>query len=296
MTFRAFDRVKEVATTTGTGAFTLANTVQAGFVRFSDIPGITTGDLVPYMALDATASPQAWECGYGSYNTSTFVLTRTIVTSNNLGTTAAISFAAVPTVICSDTATGAKAALADGVGIIPIVGRYYAMPGARTASASTSAWIFTPIMLAAPGTLQSLSVKYGGTVNTATLHLAICADAGGQPGSPIVQGNTSVGSGNVNTAVTISVTPTPLAPGLYWLAQGSTSTANGDVYYAATGTNAYGMSDLFHIIGAAAVADATENLVIGYTSTDSTASPLGGPPVGLALNKTSLPLVVAVGF
>lgn len=88
----AANRVFETTTTTGTGALTLAGAV-TGYRAFSTIPGIASGDTLPYSVwgVDSNGVPTGeWETGVGTYATT---LTRTAVEdSSNSG--AAVSFSA----------------------------------------------------------------------------------------------------------------------------------------------------------------------------------------------------------
>lgn len=79
------DRVQETSTTSGTGTLTLAGAV-AGYQTFSSAIGNT--NTTYYTIYDLTAYD--WEVGIGTVGAST--LTRDIVLSNSLGTTAKISF------------------------------------------------------------------------------------------------------------------------------------------------------------------------------------------------------------
>lgn len=92
MSARLYDRVLESATTTGTGAFTLA-AAYAGYRRFRDVYSVN--DLVAYVieAVDGNGNPSGdWETGLGTYS-GTDTLTRTTVqASSNAG--AAVNFAA----------------------------------------------------------------------------------------------------------------------------------------------------------------------------------------------------------
>jgi len=82
------DRVKESSTTAGTGTLTLAGAA-GGFRSFA---AIGNGNTTYYTIVDNTTG--AFEVGIGTYTASGTTLSRDIVLSNSLGTTALISFAA----------------------------------------------------------------------------------------------------------------------------------------------------------------------------------------------------------
>lgn len=85
------DRVKETATTTGTGAFTLAGAM-TGYRAFSAV--CATADTCYYtiQAVDADGVPTgAWEVGLGTYSSAN-TLTRTTVLSSSTGS--AVDFSA----------------------------------------------------------------------------------------------------------------------------------------------------------------------------------------------------------
>lgn len=93
------DRVKETATTTGTGSFTLAGAVDR-FRAFSSV--CATNDTFEY-TIEGAAGTGEWETGYGTYS-GTNTLARTLVRdSSNAG--AAVNFSAgTKTVILSANA------------------------------------------------------------------------------------------------------------------------------------------------------------------------------------------------
>lgn len=95
------DRVKEIASTTGTGTFTRAGAVP-GYNQF------TVGDVTAYLAIDTIASQ--WEIGRGTVTASG--LTRDYVNSNSAGQsgpTAQINFTHAPTLACVPTAESLSA-------------------------------------------------------------------------------------------------------------------------------------------------------------------------------------------
>jgi hypothetical protein len=87
---RLFDRIKDTATTTGTGDFTISGTPPTGYLTFSSV--YTVGDeQVPYcIAQQASAE---WEVGLGTYSASN-TLRRDWVKANSAGTFTQISFSA----------------------------------------------------------------------------------------------------------------------------------------------------------------------------------------------------------
>lgn len=85
-------RVAELATTTGTGAFTLAGAL-TGFRAFSAV--CATNDTLEYTieAIDGSGAPTgAWETGTGTYSGANTLTRTTVAASSNAG--AAVNFAA----------------------------------------------------------------------------------------------------------------------------------------------------------------------------------------------------------
>jgi hypothetical protein len=74
------DRILETATTTGTGAFTLAGAV-SGYRAFSAIPGIVSGDTVFYCIEHQTLNE--WEVGLGTWTSPTTLARTTVLRSSN---------------------------------------------------------------------------------------------------------------------------------------------------------------------------------------------------------------------
>ena len=99
--------VQETIAAPGTSAFALG-TPSTGFVAFSTIPSITSGDTVDYLAIDASGAP--WEVGTGTWTSGT--LTRTTVLHNSSGGTTAVNF--IGSTLVSNTLT-AERYLADNV-------------------------------------------------------------------------------------------------------------------------------------------------------------------------------------
>jgi hypothetical protein len=90
------DRIADTSTSTGTGAFTLTGTAPAGHKEFNsalrtDGTSIATGDTLYYAIQHQTLDQ--WETGFGAYNTSTRVLTRTTVLRSS-NSNAAVNFSA----------------------------------------------------------------------------------------------------------------------------------------------------------------------------------------------------------
>ena len=79
------DRIKELTTTTGTGAISLAG-ASASFDTFSSV--MSDGDTTYYAIVHATTGTDEWEVGLGTYNSSGNTLTRTTVYSGSNGTSA----------------------------------------------------------------------------------------------------------------------------------------------------------------------------------------------------------------
>ena len=92
MTIIVADRVKETSLTSGTGPLTLDGAV-LGFIRFSEILGITVGDQVHYCAqeVDSLGNPTGlWEIGIGTYSAANTLTRTTVETSSN--SNAAVNF------------------------------------------------------------------------------------------------------------------------------------------------------------------------------------------------------------
>lgn len=87
MAFSLYDRVKETATTTGTGDFTLAGAA-TGYRKFSDV--FSTNDLTYYCIQHQTTGE--WEVGLGTYSASNTLTRTTVIASSN--SNLAVSFSA----------------------------------------------------------------------------------------------------------------------------------------------------------------------------------------------------------
>lgn len=90
MAHRIGDRIKELATTTGTGAFTLGGAV-SGFVAFSTAM-TANGDTTWYCAQNGAE----WEVGLGTRTSATAIARTTVLASSNAG--ALVNFTVAPTV------------------------------------------------------------------------------------------------------------------------------------------------------------------------------------------------------
>lgn len=104
MAHRIADRIKETASTSGTGSFTLAGAV-SGFVTFASAL-TTNGDTTWYCAVNGAE----WEVGLGTRTSSTVLARTAVLASSNSGS--AVSFTAAPTVF--STVPGAKLSAAGG--------------------------------------------------------------------------------------------------------------------------------------------------------------------------------------
>ena len=291
--YTLYDRIKEVATTTGTGTFTLADTVQTGYLRFSDIPGIANSDLVPYCAYDSAASPVTWECGIGTYNLTAKTLARTAITSSSSGGTSAINFANVPTVILTQTAANARAYDPRSFR----AGRFYvSSPSSVADETINSKVLFTPFVVPNPISLASMSIKTGGSVNTSTLYLGVASDDEGLPASLLGQASQSLTSGNANSTITLSLSLF-LTPGLYWAVSSINANVNARVYKAAGGSSLYGFQSLQAASGHTTATNATNQNALGYYSSDTTGTTLPSTFSGLTVNEGSYtPPMIILGF
>jgi len=87
MAFVLADRVKQTATTTGTGNFTLSAT-PTGYRAFSSV--LSVNDTLYYTIAHQTANE--WEVGYGTYSSANTLTRSAIISSSNSGS--AVSFTA----------------------------------------------------------------------------------------------------------------------------------------------------------------------------------------------------------
>lgn len=87
------DRICEVSTTTGTGAFTLAGAVNASYRTFAQGFAAASTPYYAIVAIDANGNPTGqWECGYDSNFGAGTTLNRSVVLSNSSGNTSLIDF------------------------------------------------------------------------------------------------------------------------------------------------------------------------------------------------------------
>lgn len=157
-----YDRVKDTTTTTGTGPLTLANSAPTGFRTATSAYGTGTSTVNYCVELNSE-----WEVGQGSFNGTTFVLTRTtILASSNAG--AAVNFSA-GTKNFFVTAPAAKLITTDDAQTItgqktitnPVITNYV-----ETAYAPSSGTAFTVDL--ANGTLQKFTSSGNLTITLPT--------------------------------------------------------------------------------------------------------------------------------
>ena len=74
-----FDRVKETASTTGTGDFLLEGAAAGGFRMFSQV--LSSGDTCYYCIQNTTASE--WEVAIGTFQTGSTLQRTTVLSSSN---------------------------------------------------------------------------------------------------------------------------------------------------------------------------------------------------------------------
>ena len=204
MAFILADRVKQTATTTGTGAFTLSAT-PTGFRAFSSV--LAVGDTMYYTIAHQTANE--WEVGYGTYSASN-TLTRTkVISSSNSGS--AVNFSA-----------GTK----DVFVTLPAMGTFG-----------------TNLVLGTAGTLdqnttdRAVALGYGTTVSQqGGIAVGYSANAGGASAQAIGYGATSAGNYGLAYGTNAS------AAGSYGVAIGNGSSAglDGDVAIGGQSNNSYG--------------------------------------------------------
>jgi hypothetical protein len=88
MTFVFKDRVRDIATTTGTGVFTVSGTAPVLYRTFSSVCSVS--DTLPYFIAHRTADE--WEVGQATYSAANQLTRTTVLSSSNAG--AAVSFSA----------------------------------------------------------------------------------------------------------------------------------------------------------------------------------------------------------
>ena len=92
MAHKIGNRIKETASTSGTGSFTLAGAV-SGFATFAS-KLTSNGDTTWYCAVNGSE----WEVGYGTRTSSTVLARTTVLASSNSGSL--VNFTTAPTVFC----------------------------------------------------------------------------------------------------------------------------------------------------------------------------------------------------
>lgn len=92
MAHKIGNRIKETASTSGTGSFTLAGAV-SGFATFAS-KLTSNGDTTWYCAVNGSE----WEVGYGTRTSSTVLARTTVLGSSNSGSL--VNFTTPPTVFC----------------------------------------------------------------------------------------------------------------------------------------------------------------------------------------------------
>ena len=85
------DRVRDTATTTGTGSFTLAGSAPTGYRTFAAALG-ASASFVPYLIVGRDAIANEWEVGLGTLSSSTTLARTTVTASSNSGS--AVNFSA----------------------------------------------------------------------------------------------------------------------------------------------------------------------------------------------------------
>ena len=137
MAFVVKDRVREVTSSTGTGAIALGGAVvsaaKGSFRAFgSGGAGIANGDTLPYLIEDGAN----WEIGIGTYVSSGNQLQRTSVASNSDGSTTPISLSgsAEVALVVTELAWGLKSDLASEVSLFS----YSGVANANTTPAKTA--------------------------------------------------------------------------------------------------------------------------------------------------------------
>ena len=111
MAFKLADRVKQTATTTGTGNFTLSAT-PTGYRAFSSV--LSTNDTTYYTIAHQTANE--WEVGYGTYSAANTLARTKVISSSNSNN--AVNFTAgTKDVFITNPAMGANSNIAIGTAI-----------------------------------------------------------------------------------------------------------------------------------------------------------------------------------
>lgn len=198
MAHKIGDRIKEMASTSGVGAFTLAGAV-ANFSPFSAMPGgWLAGDTTWYCAINSSE----WEIGLGTRGASASTLTRsaTPLSSSNGG--ALVNFTAPPVVFCT-----VPAALHVGAREVLTAARtYYVRTDGNDANdglSNTAAGAFLTIQKA----IDTISGKLDMAGFAVTVQLADGTYTAGAVAKPFTGGNEVIIQGNAATPANVHVSP-----------------------------------------------------------------------------------------
>ena len=155
------DRVKEITTTTGTGAVSLGG-ASATFDAFQDV--MSNGDTTFYAIVHTASATDEWEVGLGTWNTGN-TLTRTTVYAGSSGTSA-VNFSSGNKDVFMTYPAGKAAVTGEDVTFADITvtgtvdGRDVATDGTKLDTIETSADVTDATNVAAAGALM----KSGGTM------------------------------------------------------------------------------------------------------------------------------------
>jgi hypothetical protein len=157
MAFKQANRTKQIATTTGTGPFTLGST-PLGLQPFSATYG--AGDTFYYVADDGAGN---WEIGVGTFTDSTHFARTTLVASSSGGF---INFTAVPTVWVD--LPSSKVLTVDPSGNVTVTG-HITIEGVTTTGATGTGNLVFSNAPAFTGTLTGVNTNFSGTMTAAAV-------------------------------------------------------------------------------------------------------------------------------
>ena len=256
-----YDRVQETSVTLGTGTYTLAGAV-AGYRTFA--AACSTGDVVPYVAVDTATSD--WEIGLGTYSAGTLSRT-TIRRSSNanaavswvsgtrqvfIDATAADALASLITSaigagtagqVLTSSGSSANPVYADMAFGAPISGRYFSSASSsvnNTGNFTNGTLYYFPLPVWRGLTISDIGIALSNSaflVSGSKARIGIYSHTTTGPGSLLLDAgettNLSFSTAPTFNGLAISGNYTFPRPGLYWLAvtfNQSVFTTNGGIY------------------------------------------------------------------
>ena len=272
MAQRYGDMVKENAAAPGTGTVTLGGAA-TGFLAFSSVPSIATGDTLDYMISDAAGT--TWEVGTGTYN-STGTLARTTVLINSSGTTSLVNFAGAVTVRNVLTAERVIAPIANGITTIGTTQTLTLTGGgtsniasvkAQSGSASGTSCTISGTVLTVGGTITGTwaigQVVTGTSVTAGSVILSFGTGTGGAGTYNLSASSTVSTATTITGTFNVSVVVQPSGGGYFSLQQPDSTAVGGNARGA-------GATDLQVSRGSASqVASGANAFVAGQNNTAS---------------------------